>query len=95
MSRAPRAKRKITRPDIRRGSSAVTPIWRSCDREVTVTQRLASTSDRLMWWGWAVAAAFVLAGLVWHVVTFQPTPSRNTSQPTAEQVVECDTLERK
>ena len=95
MPSAPHAKRKTNRPDIRRGSSAVIPARRPSATRLPTAAGLSSTSDRMMWWGWAVAIAFVLAGLVWHVLTFQPAPNRNASRPEAEQLIKCGTLERK
>jgi hypothetical protein len=94
MSLARRAKRRVTRPDIRRGSSAIVPARPSAKR-ITAAESLSLNSDRLMWWGWGVAIAFVIAGLAWHVITYQPSPNMNASKSAADdQLVECNSLER-
>ncbi len=95
MSSAPRVNRRVTRPDIRRGNSALLPARRIGAMRGSNADSLSQTSDRLMWWGWAVAIAFVVAGLVWHVATFQPSEDLFASQPAndAAQVVECKPLE--
>lgn len=76
--------RRNTRPCARRGTSVSAPAIRS----VRAPGRLAATSDQVMWWGWVVAVAFVLAGLSWHLFTYRGEVSRQAESSCANRSVE-------
>jgi hypothetical protein len=48
-----------------------------------------------MWWGWAVAISFVLAGIFWHLLTYQQGRPTVKTAGVTDEMIESKLLEHK
>jgi hypothetical protein len=94
----PRAQRRASRIGIRSGTGAAPIPRRSSAKRIALplpSQDALRSSDRLMLWGWAVAVSFVLAGLTWHLLTYQHPRHAVKTANAVPNVIECNLPEQK
>lgn len=97
MSALPNTHRGALRQNSRRRTRPIAPVARSSAKRLANSEVLhdpLQASDRLMWWGWAVAISFVLAGLLWHLLTYQSSRSEVKTADAQQDLIQSTLLER-